>query len=221
MAETGCLKDGNFQNLESSNILLGGKSLVAPLSSQGKVIIDDITSLTSAGDGDVTLTNTHMGSVYIISGQATGNRTITLPSIDTVNAGEQILFVVTGTPHNSQVTIVTSNDDLFYGVVEVSLAVNVASDYSGSLTVAGQLPVSNLTDTSNGIALVSGAAGCDAGSRFLFTCVGGTSYTAAEGGTDATAAVLRKGTNRVWLVEGNAVCDTTAPTGQGIVADPP
>ena len=38
MAEVGCLKDGNFQNLEASNILLGSKSLVAPLSSQGKII---------------------------------------------------------------------------------------------------------------------------------------------------------------------------------------
>lgn len=219
MAEVGCLKDGNFQNLEASNILLGSKSLVAPLSSQGKVIIDNISTITAAGDGDVTLTNTHMGSVYIISGTAGNNRKIILPSIDTVNAGSQILFVFTGTPDTSQITILTQNDEVFYGVIEVSVAANTDQDFSGTLKVAGQLPVSNLTDKSNGIVLKTGVAAADAGSRFLFTCIGGTSYTAVEGGADGDAATLTTGTSKVWLVEGNAVCDSAAPTGADIVGD--
>ena len=218
MAETGCLKDGNFQNLQSSNILLGNKSLVAPLASQGKVIIDNITSLTGAGDGDVTLTATHMGSVYILSGQAGGNRKITLPALSDVNAGEQILFLITGTPHSSQITILTSSTDLFYGVVELSVAGNKATDYTDeTYKGAGQIPASNLANTAHGIKLLTGDTACDSGSRFLFTCLGGTSYTAAEGGSGGTVATLTEGTTKVWLLEGNAVCDTTQPTGGSLV----
>ncbi len=66
---------------------------------------------------------------------------------------------------------------------------------------------------------MTGATGCDTGSRFLFTCIGGTSYTAAEGGSGAAVATLTAGTTKVWLVEGNAVCDTTQPTGGALVGD--
>ena len=39
MAEVGCLKDGNFQNLQSQQIMLGNNSLVAPIIHSGKIII--------------------------------------------------------------------------------------------------------------------------------------------------------------------------------------
>ena len=219
MAEVGCLKDGHFQNLEASNILLGSKSLVAPLSSQGKIILDPIAALTDAGDGNVTLDSTHMGSVYIISGVLSAHgRSITLPDITQVNVGEQILFVVTGSVDASErLSILTTGTNLFYGVVEVSVAANVAQNFAGALKTVGQLPVTNAAATAHGIGLLNGATGCNTGSRFLFTCVGGTSHTAGEGGAGGTVATLTAGTDKVWLVEGNAVCDATAPTGGAIV----
>ena len=61
MAESGCLKDANFQNMEAQQIMLNNTSLVAPLVQQGKITID-------AGDGseaDVTLTNANANSIYV------------------------------------------------------------------------------------------------------------------------------------------------------------
>ena len=36
MGEVGCLKDGNFQNLQSEQIMLGNSSLVAPLATSAQ-----------------------------------------------------------------------------------------------------------------------------------------------------------------------------------------
>ena len=89
MAEVGCLMDGQFQNLRASNIMLGTSSLVAPVETTGKVVVD-----VSASAAVVMDAATHANSIYIFAKTPAEARAVTLPALSTMNAGEKIVFIL-------------------------------------------------------------------------------------------------------------------------------
>ena len=189
MGEVGCLKDGNFQNLEASSIMLGTNSLVAPIESSGLITID-------AGDGsevDVTLTNADAGRIYIFTTNLTDSaKVINLPALSTMNIGDQILFVVATTMAGNTATI-TAEGAKIIGTVGLANG-DVDGGTSFSFKTVGTGPAkTNIVLTG---ATTDNAAG-SAGTKILLTVVGEKSH---------------------WLVSGMAMSAdvTTTNTGAGL-----
>jgi len=88
MAESGCMKSGNFQNLEAQQIVLGGNTLKVA----GFVNIDN----GGADANAVAATGLTVNAVHIIGGNGTTGATIvTLPDVDNVpNVGDFYTFLI-------------------------------------------------------------------------------------------------------------------------------
>ena len=190
MAESGCLRDINVNNLEATNIMLGSNSLVAPLETKGKITID-------AGDGseaDVTLTASDAGTIYVFTTDlAAGAKVINLPALAGLKIGDQFIFIVATTMGSNTATITCPDGARIVGTVGMANG-DVDGGASFSIKSVGTGPAKTnvvLTgaDTNN-------AAG-SAGTKILLTVVGAKSN---------------------WLVSGFAMSAdvTTTNTGAGL-----
>jgi len=192
MAESGCLRDINVNNLEATNIMLGSNSLVAPLETKGKITID-------AGDGseaDVTLTASDAGTIYVFTTDlAAGAKVINLPALAGLKIGDQFMFIVATSMATNPATITCPDGARIVGTVGLANG-DVDGGLSFSIKSIGTGPAKTsvvLTgaDTNN-------AAG-SAGTKILLTVVGAKSN---------------------WLVSGFAMSAdvTTGNTGAGLFA---
>ena len=118
MAEVGCLKDGNFQNLEVSSTLMQGGNVL-------KVAGYQLITTTGAGEttagSDLTPNGIHFLAVDAAGDVAANNETITLPAAGTgLNIGDFFTFVVVrASTHATGFTITTAADDKIVGVCEL------------------------------------------------------------------------------------------------------
>ena len=123
MGEVGCLKDGNFQNLQSQQIMLGTANLVSPVIHSGKIILDAITN---AGGGagtasNITLTAADMNNIIFLKGATvTTARIIKLPSLATVNAGDRVILDGTDSSSSNAGDGIDLQDGTFGGTVDLS-----------------------------------------------------------------------------------------------------
>ena len=173
MAEVGCLKDGHFQNLESSSIMLGTASLVAPVETTGKIVFD------SSASGAVTMTAaTHANSIYFLGKTPSGARAITLPALSTMNAGDKIVFIVveeSGTGSNIVTISEKASDDTNKIIGTVTVVTGGAADANSKLTDLIATSGDGVGVTN--VLLSADTSGDDAGSQgtnLVFTCVGST-----------------------------------------------
>lgn len=190
MAESGCLRDASFQNLEASNIMLGNNTLVAPLETKGLITID-------AGNGseaDVTLTASQAGLIYVFTTNLTSAKVINLPVLSACNIGDQFMFIV-ATNSTSTATITCPDGAKIVGTVGMANG-DVDGGTSFSIKSVGTGPAKTSVVLTG--ATDDGVAGA-AGTKILLTVVGQKSN---------------------WLVSGFAMSsDVTGPnTGAGLFA---
>jgi hypothetical protein len=225
MAETGCLKDGNFQNLEAQQIMLGTASLVAPLETTGKNAFDTIT--TGTGDGvTVTLGEEHLNSIYYINpvgGRKSANQFIKLPILDDCSAGDKIIFylaVVTAESYELDI-MQGQTADRIYGAVPVYTACGNTAIAGDTVTMAIWGGNGATGQLDGGIRYVAGATGAGIGTTITFTCIGGTTTYETAATTpsslpDATPTVKAASTKN-WHISGFIVGNLTGMTGEEIV----
>ena len=150
---------------------------------------------------------------------ATTARIITLPSLSLVNVGDRvILYLLADATTTITIDAGDTNDEIL-GTLNLTQAANltVTSGQKGpNLILSVQAGNAN---GDKGIVLGTGTALANSGTMVSLTCIGGSSITMTRNETGSgTEAVQAAGTQKVWLVEGNAVCDTAAPTGGSIIA---
>lgn len=221
MAEVGCLKDGLFQNLQSQQIMLGTNSLVSPVVHSGKIILDAITN-GAAGAGDesnITLGAENLNTIIFLKGViATTARVITLPALSVANIGDRIVIYLLADA-STTFTIDGAGDDEILGTLNLTQSAN--STFTSAQNPPNLiLPViAGEADSDKGIVLGTGVGKANAGTMVSLTCVGGSSITMTQNETaGGTEAVQTTGTQKIWLIEGNAACDSANPTGADIIA---
>ena len=174
MAETGCLNDISVHNLESTNIMLGGKSLVAPIETQGKIVID-------AGDGseaDVNLTASQAGTMVVFTTDMTASAKVyNLPALAGLNPGDQFMFLVATTMGSNTVTITCPDGAKIVGTVGLANG-DVDGGTSFSIKSVGTGPAkTNIVLTGANTDNAAGAAG----TKILCTVVGASSNWLVSG----------------------------------------
>lgn len=189
MAEVGCLKDGNFQNLEvTSTFMQGGNAF--------KVAGYQLITTTAAGENtagsDLTPNGIHFLAVDVAADVAANNKTITLPAAGTgLNIGDFFTFVVVrASTHATGFTITTATDDKIVGVCELrsvaSTAITADATARGGASTAAVNNLDLVGDISaagvNSIVL-DGGSGADvagaAGTQITLTYVGNPDGTNA------------------------------------------
>ena len=108
MAETGCLKDGNFQNLQVEGLLTGNK-----------INVKNITTATTV------LTDADSGCICTINVGSNVATTITLPAITSSNIGTYYEFFI-GTENTGGIDILTASTDdatgdTFVGAIKIEI----------------------------------------------------------------------------------------------------
>ena len=175
MAETGCLKDGNFQNLETQQLMLGGSRIDASLESSGALQLDN------AANGAIAFAKNSILYMSVINDAA---RVITLPELSTLQDGDKFLFII-GTAMNGgsnpghTLTISTGGSDgaKIIGAVMLSHT-GAATDtiYTDKMIATG-VPRTSIVCT-------EGAADNDVGAvgtKLLLTVVGGSTHFLLSG----------------------------------------
>jgi hypothetical protein len=118
MAEVGCLKDGNFQNLEVASTFMQGGNAFKVAGYQ--LITTTAASETTAGSA-LTPNGIHFLAVDAAGDVATNNETITLPEAGTgLSIGDFFTFVVVRASTQAVgFTITTESNDKLVGVCEL------------------------------------------------------------------------------------------------------
>ena len=210
MGEIGCLKDGNFQNLEASTIMQGGNLLKVAGYTNITATAADASADVAAG-GDLTANGIHFLAVNSAANVATFRRIITLPAAGIgLNVGDYFTFVVVrGSADAVGFTITTSAADKIVGLVEVAHVTNstvvsqanrtntdAAARDENNIDYAGQVDVVG----SNSIVLVDDANGA------------GTT----GGKLTLTYAGKPDGVNAMYFATGRLVSDDVAGTSAGV-----
>ena len=215
MAEVGCLKDGAFQNLQATSIMLDNSSLVAPLATTGKNVIDNITVPSAAAARDFTLDATHLNSVYYITGaRATNAQIIRLPNLSVCSPGDKITFFCSTEPNTVSLDIMQAvAADKVYGAVPVYSIV-------GDAPAATDVPIMGVWAAAGGIRFITGATGANIGTTVTFTCIGGNTTMSPTDPTpedDANALPVSTTVVKNWHISGFVVGDATSMTGTALV----
>jgi len=118
MGEVGCLKDGNFQNLEVSSTFMQGGNL---LKVAGYKLITSTAAGGATAAADLKPNGIHFCAVDAAANVAANNMTITLPTAGAgIKSGDFFTFVITrGSTHATGFTITTAAADKILGVVDV------------------------------------------------------------------------------------------------------
>jgi hypothetical protein len=204
MGEIGCLKDGNFQNLEASTIMLGNSTLR----------VAGFVNIGTAGGVAQTTAATSLvkNSVHIINGDIDGtdSMTVTLPALAEVPAvGDFYTFLLackseltagTGNGHTIKLPAAGPGGGNMFGAVKLC-RVPVAGTALADTTADGQtidVRVSPVPGTDEMIEMQSDDAtgGGEAGSWITCTFMG-----------------LTDGTNPSWYITGEIISLTAASTG--------
>jgi hypothetical protein len=210
MAEVGCLRDANFQNLNAQQIMLGNNTLR----------VAGFVNLDSGGDDALAVPATGLtaNSVHIIGGNGTGGAvTVTLPTGTAVpNVGDFYTFLIgaqSTTGH--EITIGAATDKLVGGLQYIRVpATGLASaviSAAGAATVetnAVYITPNQNTTTDDRVFLDANAAdgGGVEGTWITFTYIG-TPYT-----TD--------GTLHTWYMAGQIITIDPNGTGAGVFIAP-
>jgi hypothetical protein len=173
MAEVGCLKDGNFQNLEvTSTFMQGGNAFKVA----GYQLITTTADAETTAGSALTPNGIHFLAVDAAGDVGTNNETITLPAAGVgLNIGDFFTFVVVrASTHATGFTITTATADKIVGVCELrsvaataivadatarggaSTAVTNNLDLVGDISAAG---VNSIVLDGGSGANVAGAAG--------------------------------------------------------------
>ena len=189
MAEVGCLKDGNFQNLEVSSTLMQGGNVL-------KVAGYQLITTTGAGEttagSDLTPNGIHFLAVDAAGDVAANNETITLPAAGTgLNIGDFFTFVVVrASTHATGFTITTAADDKIVGVCELRSVAAAAIVADATARGGASTAVTNILDLVGDISaagvnkiVLDGGSGTDvagaAGTQITLTYVGNPDGTNA------------------------------------------
>ena len=189
MAEVGCLKDGNFQNLEVSSTLMQGGNVL-------KVAGYQLITTTGAGEttagSDLTPNGIHFLAVDAAGDVAANNETITLPAAGTgLNIGDFFTFVVVrASTHATGFTITTAADDKIVGVCELRSVADAAIVADPTARGGASTAVTNNLDLVGDISaagvnkiVLDGGSGTDvagaAGTQITLTYVGNPDGTNA------------------------------------------
>ena len=189
MAEVGCLKDGNFQNLEVSSTLMQGGNVL-------KVAGYQLITTTGAGEttagSDLTPNGIHFLAVDAAGDVAANNETITLPAAGTgLNIGDFFTFVVVrASTHATGFTITTAADDKIVGVCELRSVAAAAIVADATARGGASRAVTNILDLVGDISaagvnkiVLDGGSGTDvagaAGTQITLTYVGNPDGTNA------------------------------------------
>jgi len=195
MAEVGCLKDGNFQNLEVSSTLMQGGNVL-------KVAGYQLITTTGAGEttagSDLTPNGIHFLAVDAAGDVAANNETITLPAAGTgLNIGDFFTFVVVrASTHATGFTITTAADDKIVGVCELRSVAAAAIVADATARGGASTAVTNNLDLVGDIS----AAGVD---KIVLDGGSGTDVAGAAG-TQITLTYVGNpdGTNAMYYVSG-------------------
>lgn len=195
MAEVGCLKDGNFQNLEVSSTLMQGGNVL-------KVAGYQLISTTGTGETtdapDLTPNGIHFLAVDAAAAVAANNETITLPAAGTgLNIGDFFTFVVVrASTHTTGFTITTAANDKIVGVCELRSVANVAIVADATARGGASTAVTNNLDLVGDIS----AAGVDS----IVLDGGSGENVAGAAGTQITLTYVGNpdGTNAMYYVSG-------------------
>ena len=177
MAESGCLRDANFQNIDTAVLRVNNASVAVPVENTGKLTVD-VAATGSIGTAAGSSAATYANSIYILAKTPSGARTIFLPALSTVSAGDKIVFVVaeqSGTGSNI-VTISEATDS------DTNTIFGCVTMVGGGDSVTGQKMTDLIASTGDAIgvttiALSADTSGDDAGTEgsvLTFTCIGST-----------------------------------------------
>ena len=218
MAEVGCLKDGNFQNLEASRIMLGTSSLAAPLETNGKNVLDIVTTQTG-GDHNILLNATHLNSIYYITAARAGQAAfIKLPLLTECSPGDKITFFLAVEPAVDLRIIQQDANDEIYGTVPVYAPTSSSGAQASAATIMAVFPGGATT----GVQFGAGVTKANIGSTLTFTCIGGTetlTQAVADPATNLLAIPVTdtSGSTKNWHISGFIVGDANAMKGTSIV----
>jgi len=161
MGEIGCLKDGNFQNLETQQLMLGGSSIHNTIESSGLLLID-----TTVAVGDTPLV---ANRIHYIADTPTGARTLTFPALSTLSNGDKFLIVMANDADATHFITITAPSACIIGtVLFVPTGLNADATKLQLPMVATQADAKSTT-----IKLSLTAAGAGTiGTKLLFTVVG-------------------------------------------------
>ena len=181
MAESGCLRDGIFQNLSTTKLVLGSTTLNEPIENTGKVTVistDAASTLTAADNSN---------SIVLITKTPTTQRIISLPALSTMNAGDKITFVVAEEMAAHATNTFTIQEDtasdtnVIYGCVTVVSGGDAATGSALTNLVATNGDAVGVTNIILSAATDSNVAG-SAGSVLTLTCIGSsTKYWLVSG----------------------------------------
>lgn len=204
MAESGCLKDGNFQNLEAQQIMLGNNSLR----------IAGFVNIGTPGGGAQTTAATALSknSVHIINGDIDGtdSMTVTLPALAEVpSVGDFYTFFLackseltaaTGNGHTIKLPAAGPGGGNMFGAVKLcripATGIALADTTADGQTI--DVRISPVPGTDEMIEMQSNDAtgGGEPGSWITCTYMG-----------------LTDGTNPGWYITGEIISKTAASTG--------
>lgn len=181
MAESGCLKDGNFQNLQAQQLQLATSTLSAPLESSGKLVVHTTDAALDLNAAD------HANSIVVLAKTPTQARLIKLPALSTMKAGEKIVFVVAEAMANHASNtftiqeLTTADTNKIIGCVTVVTGGDAATGTNVTNLVATHGDAVGVTNIILSEATASNVAGA-AGSVITLTCVGNaTKYWLVSG----------------------------------------
>jgi len=221
MAEVGCLKDGNFQNLETKVLEVNGNALK----------VSGYVTIGGTAAGSTTFGTVHdvafgraltKNAVHIINGAAAANATtiITLPTAAQISSygievGDFYTFVVgvsaASAGHVIKLDAAPSNGAGGYMIGNIRLVRGLlgAADAASGVSVAGELSaVYAVYGTDEKISMISGGDPANGGREGSYvTC----RYIGSLG-------LLTSGGNPHWLISGEVITDIAASTGADIFA---
>jgi hypothetical protein len=211
MAESGCLRDASFQNLDvSSTLMQGGNKL--------KVAGYKLITTTAAGEetlaSALTPNGVHFLAVDAAGDVAANNETITLPAAGTgLDIGDFFTFVVVrASTHATGFTITTAANDKIVGVCELrSVAADAITQHAAKRGGATDALVNNL-----GLCGDISATGVDS----IVLNGSNSGDVAGAAGTQITLTYVGNpdGTNAMYYCTGTIVTLHLASTSQGTFA---
>ena len=208
MAEVGCLRNGNFQNLEVASVFMQGGN---------KLKVAGYQSITTTAAAETTAASTltangiHFLAVDAVADVSTNTETITLPAAGAgINVGDFFTFVVIRASTAAVgFTITTATNDKIVGVVDVVHVTNT--------TVVSLANRQNTDGDPRDENNIDYAGQCDATGVDSIVLRGGTGDNAGEAGSVLTLTYAGNpdGTNAMYIATGRLISSDPDGTNAG------
>ena len=193
MGESGCLRDGHFQNLGATKLLVNDQDIRNRLPTNVVLHGNAVAALAA-------------NTLYIITTAASADKALTLPALSSVNNGDFITIhigvVMADTPNTFAVTCAGS--DKIYGNVTLG---NAIAGVAAAVNAGGGY----LTNQVSNIEVHNKAA----------VYLGGDKDNDAAGtiGSTVTLTAIKGTSNSVWWISGNLVAAHPATKGTNFITD--